>query len=110
MTNSRFVLVGFGVVAASLLVSCSSTSSGPGCGSIQASDYDQSCSTASDCVGIAQGDSCTGLFCNCTNAAINVSAQAEYEANLNSTVGKVLACPCPIGATAICDAGVCELY
>jgi len=101
MTNSRFVLVGFGVVATSLLASCST------CGSIQASDYDQSCSTASDCVVVAEGDSCNGLFCvDCGNAAINVSAQAQYEANLNSIGGQTGICPCPADRTATCDAGV----
>ncbi len=103
MTNARFILVGVGVVAASLLASCSN------CGSIQASDYDQSCSTASNCVVVSEGDSCRGLFCNCGNAAINVSAQAEYNANLQSIGGTAL-CPCPEGATATCDAGVCGLY
>jgi hypothetical protein len=105
MTNSRVVLVGLGVLAASLLASCSSM-----CGSIQASDYDQSCSTALDCVAVAEGDSCNGLFCvDCANAAINVSAQAEYEAALQSIKGSTVVCPCPEGATATCDAGVCSL-
>ena len=105
MTSARVVLVGLGVGAATLLVACSTT-----CGSIQAADYDQSCSTASDCVAVTEGNSCTsGIFCNCTNAAINVSAQAEYEANLK-TVGTIALCPCPEGATPTCDAGVCVLY
>jgi hypothetical protein len=109
MTNSRYLLVGLGVVAASLLVSCSSTSSSA-CGSIQASDYDQSCSTASDCVGVAEGDSCKGLFCiDCANAAINVSAAAQYEAEFKRKVGATIVCPCPIGITVTCDAGVCGL-
>ncbi len=104
MTNSRFVLVGLGVAAASLLASCST------CGSIQASDYDQSCSTASNCVAVAEGDSCEGLFCvDCANAAINVSAQAEYEPNLKSIGGATGICPCPSGPTVTCDAGVCSL-
>lgn len=106
MTKSRFVLVGLGVVAARLLASCSSST----CGSIQASDYDQSCSTRSDCVAVAEGDSCKGLFCvDCANAAINVSAQAEYEAALQSIKGPTGICPCPEGATVTCDAGVCSL-
>jgi hypothetical protein len=104
MTNSRFVLVGLAVVAAGLLVSCST------CGSIEASDYDQTCSTASDCVGVAEGDSCKGLFCvDCANAAINVSAQAEYESALQSINGATGICPCPANPTVACDAGVCVL-
>jgi hypothetical protein len=105
MTKSRFVLVGLGVVAAVFLASCST------CGNIQAAEYDQSCSTASDCVAVAEGDSCKGLFCiDCANAAINVSAQAEYEATLQSIKGPTAICPCPEGGgpTVICNAGVCR--
>jgi hypothetical protein len=107
MTSSRFVLIGLGALAATVLASCSSSSA---CGSIQASDYDQSCSVASDCVVVAEGDSCTGLFCvDCGNAAINVSAKARYEANLKSIGGQTGVCPCPAGPTPTCDAGVCGL-
>jgi hypothetical protein len=105
MANSHLVLVGLGVVAASLLGSCSKL-----CGSIHASDYDQSCSTASDCVVVAEGDSCNGLFCvDCGNAAINVSAQAQYDENLKNLGGQTGICPCPEGVGATCDAGVCGL-
>ena len=107
MINPRLVLIGLGAVAATVLASCSNTSS---CGSIQASDYDQSCSIPSDCVVVAEGDSCNGLFCvDCGNAAINVSAQARYEANLNSIGGQTGICPCPADRIATCDAGVCGL-
>jgi hypothetical protein len=104
MTNSRLVLVGLAVGVASLLASCST------CGSIWASDYDQSCSAPSDCVAVAEGDSCMGLFCvDCANAAINVSAEAEYETALENIKGPTGICPCPSGATVTCDAGVCGL-
>src|SRR5277367_1793319 len=107
MSKTRFVLVAVGVVFASLLASCSSSGL---CGSIQASNYDQSCSTASDCVVVAEGDSCTGLFCvDCGNAAINVSAQAQYDENLKNIGGHTGVCPCPLGVGATCDAGVCSL-
>ena len=113
MTNSRVALVGLGVAAASLLVSCSSTFPTSSCGSIQASDYDQSCSTAADCVAVAEGDSCKGLFCvDCPNAAINVSAQGEYERALQGIKGTTVGCPCPSNppgvSNVICDAGVCR--
>jgi hypothetical protein len=108
MSNSRFVLVGFGVVAAGFLASCSSSSDT--CGSIQASDYDRSCSTASDCIGVPEGDSCKGIFCrDCIDAAINVSAEARYAADFKSTVGATVVCPCPIGQSVTCDAGVCSV-
>jgi hypothetical protein len=105
MTNLRIVLVCFG--AAGLLASCGNT-----CGTIQASNYDQSCSSASDCVGVAEGDSCKGIFCvDCVNAAVNVSAEPQYEADLkNKTAGGLgLVCPCPADPPVTCKAGVCSL-
>jgi hypothetical protein len=51
-----------------------------------------------------------GLFCvDCANAAINVSAEAEYETALENIKGPTGICPCPSGATVTCDAGVCGL-
>jgi hypothetical protein len=41
------------------------------CGIIHASDYDQTCSTANDCVGVADGDFCLPNSCACPTAFIN---------------------------------------
>ncbi len=107
MANFRFTL-GLMFVVASLSASCASSNST--CGSIRASDYDQSCLTASDCVAVAQGDSCKEFFCvDCANVAINVSAEAAYEAALQSIQGPAGVCPCTPQPTVICDAGVCGL-
>jgi hypothetical protein len=48
------------------------------CGTIQASDYDQSCAKAADCAGVTVGDLCTIGCTDCTNAAINVTSLAQY--------------------------------
>jgi hypothetical protein len=64
----------------------SSSCGNPDAQFIQASDYDQSCATDSDCVPIAAGD-----FCHpnpgCSNAAINKSALARYQADIAKTYG-----------------------
>jgi Sulfatase-modifying factor enzyme 1 len=77
--------------------------------SIQASDYDQSCTSDSDCVEVVEGDICGPPLCSCPNAAINVSAQSAYSADLAKLlpVGPV-ACNC--GAADLgphCNSGVC---
>ncbi len=76
---------------------------------IFASSYDQSCATGSDCVGVHEGDVCTAQ-CNCSNAAINVSAQAEYQAGVSALgpgpVGP--ACPC-VPEPVSCIQGTCAL-
>ena len=51
---------------------------------IEASNYDQSCTTDSDCIAIAEGDVCTPCGIGCTNAAINVAAHARYKADVAS--------------------------
>jgi hypothetical protein len=80
------------------------------CGTIQASDYDQSCSKDSDCIGITVGDFCDAICIDCTNAAVNVSAKAQYAADLTSkNAGAALVCPCPSGPPVTCKAGMCSV-
>jgi hypothetical protein len=82
------------------------------CGTIEASNYDQSCSTDSDCVGVPQGDLCDSSTCvNCVGAAINQSAQARYQSDLESrNSGVAEKCACLInGPTPVCSGGICTL-
>jgi hypothetical protein len=53
---------------------------GFGCSSTEANatNYDQSCEVAEDCVAVIDGDVC----CGCPNAAINKGAKADYDADL----------------------------
>jgi len=74
--------------------------------SIAASDYDQSCTVDTDCVGIATGDLCDGQCTDCVTAAINVRDQAKYQSDFSSKVSKEVNCPCPSGDVA-CNAGTC---
>jgi hypothetical protein len=74
------------------------------CSAIQASDYDQSCVVNSDCVAVAQGDTCRR--CACQSGAINRAALAGYHPVFGSS-GPV--CFCPFFGVPTCVAGVCTL-
>jgi hypothetical protein len=52
---------------------------------IQASDYDQSCMTDSDCVAVSVGNACYPGFLNCSLGTINVGALAQYNADVAKT-------------------------
>jgi len=77
------------------------------CGTIEASNYDQSCSVDSDCVLEPEGNFCEAGCTNCAGAAISVNAQAQYEADLASRISTPLICPCPESLPAVCDNGKC---
>ena len=83
-------------------------------GGIQASSYDQSCVTDQDCVSVAEGDSCRICGFDCPGSAINVDAQAKYQADIARTPAGislmsslcVTACPAEFGPC--CRGGVCH--
>jgi hypothetical protein len=77
------------------------------CGTIQASDYDQSCAKAADCAGVTVGDLCTIDCTDCTNAAINVISLAQYNTDFAKKLSVPRDCPCPPAATPACNSGVC---
>jgi hypothetical protein len=67
---------------------------------IQASSYDQSCKTDTDCVPISEGNACDLLPC-CPNATISKSALAQYQSDLAKTrLGS-----CSISPTYGCNCG-----
>jgi hypothetical protein len=98
--------------------------------SISPSDYDQSCSVDSDCLGIIETDG--GIFgsfglivqsgnycqplCLCGGEAINKSAAAQYLEQVSMTpLGsgaiKKSACNCPsVSTAACCSSGRCVTY
>jgi hypothetical protein len=79
------------------------------CGPIKASDYDQSCTQDSDCVGVFEGDLCRSGCVNCANAAIRASAQDQYHQDLtNKDPGSGGVCPCPLGPGVGCVNGFCR--
>ncbi len=97
-------LVSIFVLVAALKTSASTSACG-GRSCSPASDYDQSCTQDSDCVGIAEGDLCTEGCTDCVNAAINVRDQAKYESAVSGYAG---GCNCP-GVPIGCNAGTCGI-
>jgi len=79
---------------------------GGSCVNIDLSSYDQSCQSASDCVYIASGQVCSGQ-CDCPDAVINASGQAEYEVAIASVTPA--ACFCPGQAEPQCNDHQCSL-
>jgi hypothetical protein len=80
---------------------------------IQASNYDQSCASNSDCIAVGEGNACFScLIVGCTNAAINVKAKPQYDADVAKTVAGQLAsspfCGCPMSSGPCCVGGVCR--
>lgn len=87
---------------------CPATVCTHACGTITASDYDQSCASDADCVAEPEGDFCDTNRCtDCANAVVSVKAQAQYEADLASKIAKPIICPCPSGPIPVCDNGTC---
>jgi hypothetical protein len=74
------------------------------CVDISLSDYDTSCTTASDCFGIQVGKVCSGS-CECGGTLVNVSGQAKYEAAVSGI--EFSECPCPSAGEPACLHGVC---
>jgi hypothetical protein len=77
------------------------------CGTISASDYDQTCAKDSDCTGVTDGNLCSHICTNCIDATINVRAVAQYNADFAKKVSEPGVCPCPLGPTPVCNAGKC---
>jgi hypothetical protein len=80
---------------------------------IQASNYDQSCSADSDCVAVGEGNACFECALVCANAAINVAAHAQYLADVAKTfagskIGGGCAVNCPANFGGCCRAGTCH--
>jgi hypothetical protein len=83
------------------------SSEGGSC-SIRASDYDQSCTSDSDCAEVTEGDFCGQFPCICPNAAVSVTAKNAYSANLSKLLpASPVACSCPATLGARCNGGVC---
>jgi hypothetical protein len=82
-----------------------SGSSTGACINVNPSSFDQSCNLSSDCVAIVSGTICTGECLCGGNAAINVSDQSRYFAEVKAVVLGM--CGCPAGAPAACSNHTC---
>jgi hypothetical protein len=75
------------------------------CAVIRASDYDQSCTTDSDCMAVTEGNSCRPCFA-CPNAAINGRDLDRYQSDVAAATTVVNTCDC-FAPLACCHAGRC---
>jgi hypothetical protein len=79
---------------------------------IQASDYDQTCASDTDCVAISQGNACEPCTLECTTAAISKSAEGPYQVDIakahEGDAGVGVICHCPLEFPACCLAGKCH--
>jgi hypothetical protein len=57
---------------------------------ISASSYDQSCMQDTDCVGVRSTNYCNAQACLCGGSAINMSALAQFNADVATTAGEGL--------------------
>jgi hypothetical protein len=88
------------------------TCSDPAAQNIMASSYDQSCQGDSDCIAVEEGNFCDpGANNGCTNAAINKSAVAQYNADLAKTQASVCfgLSGCPAESGPCCQNGTCQV-
>lgn len=78
---------------------------------ILASNYDQSCTTDTDCVGVAEGNFCYPGATNCGTATINKSANAQYQADVAKTRAASCYAPGNCGGNfgPCCVSGMCQV-
>jgi hypothetical protein len=90
--------------------STSNTCDDGGVRTIQASDYDQSCTTDSDCVPIGEGNACLPCTIACKTAVIGKAAEARYRADLGALLeaSQRITCHCPFSSPSCCREGKCH--
>jgi len=96
-----------------MAVDGSTTDVGLSC-SLSASQYDNSCTVDSDCVGVPPGDPCAGNCLSvCPTAALNVRVASQYLADLGAVMSahneSPGVCSCPAFGTPSCCRGVCSV-
>jgi hypothetical protein len=109
----RSVLAASFVVAAFLLLPGADFGCNGSSCSIVASHYDQSCTTDTDCAGVAEGDTCSSTCAPaCPNAAINKAALNQYNSELTAkTTDLQRSCSqyCVLTFGPCCVAGRCQM-
>ncbi|HEX4514207.1 MAG TPA: hypothetical protein VH054_11745 [Polyangiaceae bacterium] len=95
-----------GVDAGADVVPTKDAAKAPHC-DLAASDYDTSCTTASDCTLVFLGNACTST-CACENGAIASSSVGAYQADFEAVSdGGSIVCPCPPPAPPSCCKSSC---
>jgi hypothetical protein len=111
--------VGPGATAASCLdvstdMLCCAVNDDAGCTEIQASNYNQSCKSDSDCVTVNVGNACAECIFACAEnvGAISTGAMAQYTADVAKTPAGVALCYCPQPPVGLlvpcCSSGQCH--
>jgi hypothetical protein len=79
-------------------------------GFVNTSDYDQSCATDTDCVSVTDGNICHPSASQCPNAAISMSAFAQYQADVDRAL-RYCNDPgsCGFVSPACCVGGKCQV-
>jgi hypothetical protein len=72
-----------------------------GSNSIRASDYDQTCASSSDCVGVYEGILGCCADQNCANSAINKKSETQYRSDTSAR--RTRCDPEPPCAPSLCD-------
>jgi hypothetical protein len=77
---------------------------------IEASNYDQSCKTDSDCVAVSEGNACAPGFLNCPSVASNVDAMPQYNADVAMTNAAICVWfgDCALSLPPCCRGGTCQ--
>lgn len=106
--DSMFCDLGGGACVADTTCSDVDDGGAPPCsGAIDASDYDQSCTTDADCVAVYTGSVCGGCFC--PNGAVGSKGFAAYQTDWNAYGPPASVCFCPLLPTPVCTGGVCTM-
>jgi hypothetical protein len=112
-TNNAVTSFGFAI---GLFFGCSNNGSCPesdAAGSrIILSNYDQSCTTAADCVFVAEAYACEPCTFECLEATINRSSLAQYQSDLRKLDkgGNDVLCNCGgLPEMPCCVGGICEI-
>ncbi len=91
---------------------CCAVDEDAGCTEIEASNYDQSCKSDSDCVTVSVGNACEKCVFACGEnvGAINAAAIAQYTADVAMTPAGVGFCGCPSVGVVVpcCRSGQCH--
>ena len=82
---------------------------GAGCTDIQASNYDLSCTSDTDCTIVGGfGNSC--IVClNCAGAAINRASEGQYWIDQRKATAGLVPCVCPAYPKSCCVHGMCTV-
>jgi hypothetical protein len=84
----------------------------PNTRTISAADYDQTCTSDSDCIGVGEGNACDPCAIACPSAAININAKARYLADVAKIPapadGRIVSCGCPASFALCCLGSKCH--